>query len=281
MTTEKSTSNVSRETLPEPARIAIINQKGGVGKTTTAVSLGHGLALQGKSVLLFDLDPQGNATACLGVEKFTTNPSSHDFLLTSDEQETPPPTITSYGGLHLYPANISLISAEMELMNRGKERMTHALREALERAPLHHDIVLFDAPPSLGLITLNLLVAADYVIVPVQCEYLALEGLSMLLDTLEELRQGHNPSLELLGCVLTMADLRTNLTQEVIRDMRSNLNERVMETLIPRTVRLSECPSHGRTIFDYERWGVGSRAYEAFTREVLRRLANAKGRKHR
>lgn len=281
MTDDNSSSHVSRETLPEPARIAIINQKGGVGKTTTAVSLAHGLALQGKSVLLFDLDPQGNATACLGVEKFTTNPSSHDFILAADDAETPPPTITSYGGLHLYPANISLVSAEMELMRRGEERMTSALREALDRAPLHHDIVLFDAPPSLGIITLNILVASDYVIVPVQCEYLALEGLSMLLDTLEELRQTHNPNLELFGCVLTMADLRTNLTQEVIRDMRANLGEKVMETLIPRTVRLSECPSHGRSIFDYERWGVGSRAYEALTREVLRRLATAKGKTHR
>ncbi|MCC5877465.1 MAG: ParA family protein [Candidatus Sumerlaeia bacterium] len=264
--------NVSRETIPHQPRIAIINQKGGVGKTTTAVNFAHGLALQGRKVLLFDLDPQGNATSSVGVEKYTTNPSSHEFLLAKDDP--PPPTPTAYENIDIYPANISLIGAELELSRLGEEQMTSALRKNLKKFNHTHEFILFDAPPSLGLLTLNILVASSHVLVPVQCEYLALEGLSMLLETLDQLRDGHNQELKLLGCVLTMADLRTNLTQEVIRDMRQNLGPSVLETLIPRTIRLSESPSHGKTIFDYERWGVGARAYEALTREVLRRLAD-------
>lgn len=269
-------SSVSRETNSRVPHIAIINQKGGVGKTTTAVNLAHGLALQGKKILLFDLDPQGNATSSLGVEKYTTNPSSHEFLLS--EGDPPPPTPTAYDRIDLYPANISLIGAELELARLGEEHMTASLRKNLRKVSQNHDIVLFDSPPSLGLITINILVAANYVLVPVQCEYLALEGLSMLLETLDQLRDTHNPDLKLLGCVLTMADLRTNLTQEVIRDMRQNLGPSVMETLIPRSIRLSESPSHGKTIFDYERWGVGARAHEALTREVLRRLSEDHGK---
>jgi chromosome partitioning protein len=269
-------ATVSRETS-RPIRIAVINQKGGVGKTTTAVSLAHGLALQGRRVLLFDMDPQGNATAALGVEKFTTNPSSYEFLL--NDGVPPPPTRTRHTHIDLYPANISLVGAEIQLVKRGENRMNSALSTALDKANTPYDFILFDTPPSLGLITINILAASDYALVPVQAEYLALEGLSMLLETLEQVRQTLNPNLKLLGCVLTMADLRTNLTQEVIRDLRTNLGDDVFNTLIPRTVRLSECPSHGKTIFEYERWGMGARAYEAFTAELLRRLQNGKGAK--
>lgn len=259
---------VSRETAG-PLRIAVINQKGGVGKTTTAVNLAHGLTLLGKKVLLFDLDPQGNATTAIGFEKFTTNPSSYEFLVAT---ATPPDySATQYPNLDLYPANISLVRAELDLLNMKGER-DGALRRSLSAKSFDHDIILFDAPPSLGLITLNILIASDLVLVPVQCEYLALEGLSMLLETLTEIQLEHNPELELLGCVLTMVDLRTNLSQQVIKDMRTHLGGKVLKTLIPRTIRLSECPSHGKTIFDYERWGPGARAYESLSKEVIERL---------
>ncbi len=250
----------------------MINQKGGVGKTTTAVNLAHGLALQGLRVLLIDLDPQGNATTALGVEKFTTSPSSYELLFS--ETSAPHWSVTRYDNLDLYPANISLVRAEMDLYHLGEERQ-HALRKVLESREFPHDVILFDAPPSLGLLTLNILLAARYALVPVQCEYLALEGLTMLLDTIEEIRNDQNAELEMLGCVLTMVDLRTKLSQDVIRDMREHLGDKVLRTLIPRTIRLSECPSHGRTIFDYERWGSGARAYEALSNEVAERLGIA------
>jgi len=259
---------VSRETLGPP-RVAVINQKGGVGKTTTAVNVAHGLALLGKRVLLIDLDPQGNATTALGVEKYTTNPSSYDLLMSG--LALPQWSPTPYPGVDIYPANISLIRAEMDLLKLGEDRDT-ALHRCLELLAVPHDIVIIDSPPSLGILTLNILIASTHTLVPVQGEFLALEGLSMLLDTLEEIRMTHNPSLEMLGCVLTMVDLRTNLSQQVIKDMRKHLGDKVLSTLIPRTIRLSECPSHGKTIFDYERWGVGARAYESLSKEVLARL---------
>ena len=259
--------SVSRETANAPLRIAVINQKGGVGKTTTAVNLSHGLALAGRKVLLFDLDPQGNATTAVGVEKYTTNPSSYDFLIPGQEKAAPTPT--QYPNLDLFPANISLVRAEMELLQLNDQRNT-VLKRNLEKRAFGHDLIIFDAPPSLGLLTLNILLASDYVIVPVQCEYLALEGLTMLLETIEQI----NPSLELLGCVLTMVDLRTDLSQEIIKDMRTHFGNKVLKTLIPRTVRLAECPSHGKTIFDYERWGAGARAYDSLSKEVITRLKN-------
>jgi chromosome partitioning protein len=267
-----NSGSVSRET-GGPTRIAVINQKGGVGKTTTAVNLAHGLALLGRKVLLVDLDPQGNATTAIGVEKFTTNASSYELLF--PEKEAPSPTPTQYDQLELFPANISLVRAEMDLIGL-QDRRESVLKRHLESVALPYDVVLFDAPPSLGLITLNILIAADQVLIPVQCEYLALEGLTMLLETIEEIRLAHNPSLELLGCVLTMVDLRTNLSQQVIKDMRTHLGAKVLKTLIPRTVRLSECPSHGKTIFDYERWGAGARAYESLAKEIHLRLKNTK-----
>lgn len=258
--------NVSRET--SPPRIAVINQKGGVGKTTTAVSLAHGLAMMGKRVLLFDLDPQGNATTAFGVEKYTTNPSSYDFLFQTREIKW---SKTHYEGVDIYPANISLIRAELDLLQLDNKRDV-ALKTAIEQTSFSHDVILFDAPPSLGILTLNILIASNYILVPVQCEFLALEGLTMLLDTVAEIRLEHNIDLELLGCLLTMVDLRTNLSQQVILEMRKHLSDQVMETLIPRTIRLSECPSHGKTIFEYERWGTGARAYESFCKEFYDRL---------
>ncbi len=263
----RETEGGSRAKIPH---VAVINQKGGVGKTTTAVSLSHGLVLHGKRVLLIDLDPQGNATTALGVEKYTTRASSYE-LLHVGEGEVPEWTTTRYEGLDLYPANISLIRAEMDLLQMDEKRDI-ALKRALCRPGLPHDVVIIDSPPSLGVLTLNILIASTHVLVPVQCEYLALEGLTMLLDTLDEIRGEHNPNLQMLGCLLTMVDLRTNLSQQIIKEMRQHLGDQVMNTLIPRTVRLSECPSHGKSIFEYERWGTGSRAYESFCTEVMDRL---------
>ncbi|CAN5476665.1 ParA family protein [soil metagenome] len=277
VTASTAKANVSRETI-RPIRIAVINQKGGVGKTTTAVNLAHGMAMNGQRILLFDMDPQGNATTALGVEKFTTNPSSYEFLTS---KEIPPDwTATQYKDLDVYPANISLIRAELDLLQNAKGRDT-MFRSALDKKTFNHDYIIFDAPPSLGLLTLNILIASDYVLVPVQCEYLALEGLTMLLETLDEIARDHNPKLELLGCVLTMVDLRTNLSQMVIKDMRSHLQNRVLTTLIPRTIRLSECPSHGKTIFDYDRWGPGARAYESLAKEVIERVPQTTAPKKR
>ncbi|HNM45764.1 MAG TPA: ParA family protein [Candidatus Sumerlaeota bacterium] len=266
---------VSRET-PRPPRIAIINQKGGVGKTTTAVNLAHGLAIQGKRILLLDMDAQGNATTALGIEKYTTNASTHDFLFGNAGAEAY--TKSKYEGLDVYPANVSLIRAELELLRLGDDR-DRQLKQRLDSANLPHDFVIIDAPPSLGILTLNILIACDYVLVPVQCEYLALEGLTMLIETIEEIRNNHDVDLSILGCLLTMVDLRTNLSQQIIKDMRTHLGDQVMKTLIPRTVRLSECPSHGKTIFEYERWGPGARAYEALCKEFLERISLARDRK--
>lgn len=266
---------VSRET-GRPPRIAIINQKGGVGKTTTAISVARGLTLHGRRVLLLDLDPQGNATTALGVEKYTTNHSSYDFLM--DPEGDSQWSSTGFEGLDIYPANISLVRAELDLL-KLEERRDVALRDAFAKRSFPHDAIIIDAPPSLGILTLNILIASDYVLVPVQTEFLALEGLSMLLDTLGEIRNNHDIDLELLGCVLTMVDLRTNLCQQVIKDMRMHLGDKVLQTLIPRTIRLSECPSHGKTIFEYERWGSGARAYESLTKEVWERLEKLKAAK--
>ncbi|MCC6545532.1 ParA family protein [Candidatus Sumerlaeota bacterium] len=264
-------TTVSRETS-RPPRIAIINQKGGVGKTTTAVNLAHGLTIQGKRVLLLDLDAQGNATTALGIEKYTTNASTHDFLFANADATAF--TKSRYEGLDVYPANVALIRAELELLKLGDDR-DRQLKQRLDKANLPHDFVIIDAPPSLGILTLNILIACDYVLVPVQCEYLALEGLTMLIETIDEIRNTHEVDLSILGCLLTMVDLRTNLSQQIIKDMRTHLGELVMKTLIPRTVRLSECPSHGKTIFEYERWGPGARAYEALCKEFLERIEAA------
>ncbi len=266
---DHSDNPVSRETDLRSVRLAVINQKGGVGKTTTAVNLAHGLARQGLRVLLVDLDPQGNATTALGIDKYADNPSSYDLLFKGPHEARWTPT--KYEKFDLYPANIGLIRAELDLLQRGDDRQV-VLKKALDQMEFPHNVIIFDSPPSLGILTLNILITSDAVMVPVQCEFLALEGLSMLLETLEEIKETHNPLLYSLGCLVTMVDLRTNLSQQVVSDLRENLGDQVFESMIPRTVRLSECPSHGKTIFEYERWGTGARAYEALSREVIDRL---------
>lgn len=269
-------SDVSRETSPpspteRPIVLAVINQKGGVGKTTTAVSLAADLTQRGYRTLLLDLDPQGNATTALGVDLYTDRAASAYDLLFGNGP-APPALPGDSQRPDLYPGQIGLIRADIDLLGLGDERDRQLQRRLAQLPQGHYDFLVIDSPPSLGILTLNILIASHAVVVPVQCEYLALEGLSMLLDTLEEIRASHHPALRVLGTVITMTDLRTNLSQQVITDVRQHLGELVFDSMIPRTIRLSECPSHGKTIFQYDRWGAGARAYESLAGEVVARL---------
>ncbi len=271
-----SPKNVSRETNssaspPGQAHIiAVINQKGGVGKTTSAVNLASDLASRDYRTLLIDLDPQGNAATSLGVDRFAENVKSSEELLFHPDDQREPFRI-GHKQPDLIPGHVGLIRADIDLYAKGEQR-DFVLRKSLEPLKSAYDFIIIDSPPSLGILTLNILIAANWVVIPIQCEYLALEGLSMLLDTLGELTKTHNPALKILGCLVTMTDLRTNLSQQVVADVRTHLGNQVFETMIPRTIRLSECPSHGKTIFQYDRWGAGARSYEALTNEVLQRL---------
>ncbi len=262
--------SVSRETSGCHI-IAVINQKGGVGKTTTAVNLAADLASRNYRTLLIDLDPQGNAATSLGADRYQEGKTtSYDLLFNKpDKLET---IRHEKSGLDLLIGNVGLIRADLDLLNLGEKRDT-ALRDALLPHTGRYDFIIIDSPPSLGILTLNILISSKSVVIPIQGEYLALEGLSMLLETLGEITTTHNPSLEVLGCLVTMTDLRTNLAQQVVADVRTHLGDRVFSTIIPRTVRLSECPSHGQTIFEYDRWGAGARSYVALTDEVLDRIS--------
>lgn len=255
--------SVSRETV----RIAVINQKGGVGKTTSAVSIAHGLALLGRRTLLIDFDSQANATISLAAEP-ASEPSAVSLLR---DGAIPPAAPSPYPNLDYYAGTPELLKAEFELMNRGADR-DKALAHSLKRLPPHYEFVILDSPPSLGLLTLNILIAVQHIIVPVQSEYLALEGVASLLRTVEEIKAQHNPALNTLGVLVTMADMRTNLAQAVDSGLRETLDDKVFETIIPRNVRVSEAPSARMTIFAYDRWSNGARAYEAVVGEILERV---------
>ena len=243
--------------------IALANQKGGVGKTTTAINLGAALARLGKSVLIFDFDPQANSSAGLGVR--TEGPSTYDVVVgRSHARETVSPT--SVEGLMIVPAPPALAGAEVELVPMMAREFR--LKRALEDMRHTYDYVLIDCPPSLGLLTVNALTAADEVIVPVQCEYLALEGLSQLTATLDLVRRNLNSQLRLRGLLLTMFDVRTNLSQQVADEVRAHFAN-TFKTVIPRSVRLSEAPSHGLPISQYDPSSRASRAYEELAQEVI------------
>ncbi len=246
--------------------IAIANQKGGVGKTTTAVNLSACLAKKGKRVLLVDCDPQGNSTSGVGVDKRRCEKTVYDVLIDNVKMEDVV-VETPYENLSVCPSNISLSGAEIELVSEmGRETK---LKNALLSVKNRFDIVLIDAPPSLGLITINVLTAADSVIVPIQCEYYALEGVAQLMNTIKKVKQVMNPGLEIEGIVMTMFDSRTNLSAQVIEEVKKFFPNKVYKTLIPRNVRLSEAPSFGKPIIYYDPASKGSESYLDLADEFL------------
>jgi len=249
--------------------LAVLNQKGGVGKTTTAINLGAYLAKQGHSVLLVDMDPQGNATSGLGVDKATLDSTMYDVLF-GEAQAQSSIRETATSNLSVLPANASLAAAEVDLASEtGRE---FKLKESLGH--LTYDFILIDCPPALGLLTVNALTAAQQVLIPVQAEYYALEGLGQLLDVIQRIRTSLNPSLEILGVVVTMYNSRTSLAEQVVSELKKHFGEKVLDTIIPRNVRLAEAPSYGRTIADHDKWSKGARAYKQLAKEVIRRLQN-------
>ena len=256
----------------KPRILAVANQKGGVGKTTTAINLGTALAAVGENVLVVDLDPQGNASTGLGISRRTNQKSTYQVLI--GEADLDQVIVESaIPRLHCAPATIDLLGAELELaeMQRKTHRLHDALQLLLAMPGRNYTYVLVDCPPSLNLLTINSLTAADAILVPLQCEFFALEGLSQLLKTVERVRTTLNPKLMIQGVVLTMFDKRNSLSDQVAQDVREVLGDKVYDTVIPRNVRVSEAPSYGKPVLLYDHACVGSQAYIRLASEVIRR----------
>lgn len=262
-------------------KLAIVNQKGGVGKSTTAVNLGACIAELGKKVILIDVDPQGNATSGLGVEKSNLQYSIYDVLLGLEEDEEKNIAVnevilkTDIENFFLLPANIDLAGAEIELVSMISRESR--LKKVVAQIDADYDFILFDCPPSLGLLTLNALTAADGILVPIQCEYYALEGLGQLMKTINLVQRNLNPELGIAGVLLTMYDARTNLSQQVIEEVKRYFDDKVFRAIIPRNVRLSEAPSFGKPITTYDGSSKGAVAYRALAKEVLNKEVTING----
>lgn len=247
--------------------IAVLNQKGGVGKTTTAINLGSYLAKMGKKVLIIDLDPQGNATSGLGIDKNSLTETMYDVLF---QHETAPNVVvdTEFPNMQLLPANANLAGAEVQLVSALQRELQ--LKQVVDQ--FDHDYILIDCPPSLGLLTVNALSAANYVLIPVQAEYYALEGLSQLLNVVERVQNAINSDLRVLGVILTMFDSRNSLAAQVKDELSKHFGNTLFTTVIPRNVRLAEAPSYGQPIAEYDKWSKGARAYKAFAKETVKRV---------
>ncbi len=251
--------------------IAIANQKGGVGKTTTTINLGAYLAAGKQRVLIVDLDPQGNTSSGLGIDKENLPINLYDVLLEGAAVDAVAQD-TAVGGLRVLPAAAILAAAEVELV--AQDRREFRLRDALEGLP--YDFILIDCPPSLGILTVNGLVAAHNLIIPVQAEFYALEGLGQLVQTVQRVRKGLNPNLDLMGVLVTMHNGRTTLSVQVHDEVRRHFPDKVFETVIPRNVRLAEAPSYGKPIAHYDRWSKGARSYKELAKEVVKRSKEKK-----
>lgn len=248
--------------------IAITNQKGGVGKTTTSINLAACLADAGKKVLVVDIDPQGNTTSGFGLDKNSIKNTTYELLL----QECSIDECINhdvYKKLDLIASNVNLSGAEIELVSIDKRE--YLLRNALDKVRDKYDFILLDCPPSLNMLTVNALTASDTVLVPIQCEYYALEGLTQLIQTIDLVQKGLNPNLKIEGIVFTMYDARTNLSLEVVENVKENLNQKIYKTIIPRNIKLAEAPSHGMPISQYDPKSAGAVAYKKLAKEIIRR----------
>lgn len=254
--------------------ISLVNQKGGVGKTTTSINLAASLGLLGKKTLLVDLDPQGNTTTGVGIEKGGLKVSIYDALINNIESLSSI-SKTKFKNLDIIPSSITLAGIDIEFIEKQKNDPTFLKGSQLKRVLYdvkdNYDYILIDCPPSLGILTINALTASDSVLIPVQCEYFALEGIMQLLNTITQARKSLNPNLEIEGVVLTMLDSRTNLGLEVVENVRGFFRERVYDTIIPRLIRLTEAPSHGKPIANYDPTSRGTEAYINLAKEVIAR----------
>ncbi|MCA9333300.1 ParA family protein [Candidatus Saccharibacteria bacterium] len=248
--------------------VAVLNQKGGVGKTTTVINIGAYLAKAGKSVLIIDFDPQGNATSGLGLDKHAPVANIYEVVSGKTTIDNAIQT-TTIDGLYICMANANLAAAEVELASSNSKEFV--LKKAL--SGVEYDYILIDCPPSLGLLTVNALCASAWLLIPVQAEYYALEGLTQLLDVMQRVKQGPNPDLQLLGVVATMYDNRNSLAQQVYKELQQYFGDSLFKSIVPRNVRLAEAPSYGKAIMEHDKWSKGAKAYKQLTKEVISRVS--------